>query len=317
MPLDQAIREPMPRDDYCPGGEPRSSPARARLSARTDSGEGGWKVRGRATGRRPETPDLYASRDVGRRYQLLRRGSSDETGGIPGLIPLAFHPEKHVARATAGLDRPERPAGHRGSSLLLDNVQHIRHTDPDRDQAEQWRYSSAPPLVGTVATERSPCGRDTTDSPRRHRRRADLANPEKPSSGTPPGGSSGGTPDRAVPARREGAGLIALLAADLLRRRAPLTTNGSARRRHRGDRSADGGSGNSGPSRIDVGAVWRHSDPPCPPQEWPPGPGRASPMYPIGCSTPRGRQRRAAGCRSCGALRPTDLRPSRPRLRQS
>ncbi len=87
---------------------------------------------------------------------LLRlRELQDETGGIPGLIPLAFHPENtplaDVPPSTGQLDLRVIAA----SRLLLDNVPHIKAywIQIGVKLAQVALYFGADDLVGTVVDE--------------------------------------------------------------------------------------------------------------------------------------------------------------------
>ncbi len=87
---------------------------------------------------------------------LLRlRALQDETGGIPGLIPLAFHPENtplaHLPSSTGQLDLRVIAA----SRLLLDNVPHIKAywIQIGTKLAQVALFFGADDLVGTVVDE--------------------------------------------------------------------------------------------------------------------------------------------------------------------
>jgi aminodeoxyfutalosine synthase len=87
---------------------------------------------------------------------LLRlRELQDETGGIPGLIPLAFHPENtplaDVPPSTGQLDLRVIAA----SRLLLDNVPHIKAywIQIGVKLAQVALYFGSDDLVGTVVDE--------------------------------------------------------------------------------------------------------------------------------------------------------------------
>jgi len=87
---------------------------------------------------------------------LLRlRELQDETGGIPGLIPLAFHPENtplaHLPSSTGQLDLRVIAA----SRLLLDNVPHIKAywIQIGTKLAQVALFFGADDLVGTVVDE--------------------------------------------------------------------------------------------------------------------------------------------------------------------
>jgi aminodeoxyfutalosine synthase len=87
---------------------------------------------------------------------LLRlRALQDETGGIPGLIPLAFHPENtplaHLPSSTGQLDLRVIAV----SRLLLDNVPHIKAywIQIGTKLAQIALSFGADDLVGTVVDE--------------------------------------------------------------------------------------------------------------------------------------------------------------------
>jgi aminodeoxyfutalosine synthase len=87
---------------------------------------------------------------------LLRlRALQDETGGIPGLIPLAFHPENtplsHLPTSTGQLDLRVIAV----SRLLLDNVPHIKAywIQIGTKLAQIALSFGADDLVGTVVDE--------------------------------------------------------------------------------------------------------------------------------------------------------------------
>ena len=87
---------------------------------------------------------------------LLRlRTLQDETGGIPGVIPLAFHPENtplsHLPPSTGQLDLRVIAA----SRLLLDNVAHIKAywIQIGTKLAQIALFFGADDLVGTVVDE--------------------------------------------------------------------------------------------------------------------------------------------------------------------
>jgi aminodeoxyfutalosine synthase len=87
---------------------------------------------------------------------LLRlRDLQDETGGIPGLIPLAFHPENtplaHLPASTGQLDLRVIAV----SRLLLDNVDHIKAywIQIGTKLAQIALFFGADDLVGTVVDE--------------------------------------------------------------------------------------------------------------------------------------------------------------------
>jgi aminodeoxyfutalosine synthase len=87
---------------------------------------------------------------------LLRlRALQDETGGIPGFIPLAFHPENtplaHLPPSTGRLDLRVIAA----SRLLLDNVPHVKAywIQIGTKLAQIALFFGADDLVGTVVDE--------------------------------------------------------------------------------------------------------------------------------------------------------------------
>ncbi len=87
---------------------------------------------------------------------LLRlRDLQDETNGIPGLIPLAFHPENtplaHLPASTGQLDLRVIAV----SRLLLDNVPHIKAywIQIGTKLAQVALFFGADDLVGTVVDE--------------------------------------------------------------------------------------------------------------------------------------------------------------------
>src|SRR4029079_7535095 len=87
---------------------------------------------------------------------LMRlRDLQDETGGIPGLIPLAFHPENtplaHLPASTGQLDLRVIAV----SRLLLDNVPHVKAywIQIGAKLAQIALFFGADALVGPVVDE--------------------------------------------------------------------------------------------------------------------------------------------------------------------
>ena len=164
MPLDEAIRRL--RDagmDSCPGGGAEIFARRVRdiICTNKISGERWLEVAREChrQGVRTNATMLYGHVETAeeRVDHLLRlRELQDETGGIPGLIPLAFHPENTPLAHLPPLDRTARPPRHRGlASPARQRPAHQGVLDPDRDQARPGR-----PLL-------------RRRRPRRHRRRRD------------------------------------------------------------------------------------------------------------------------------------------------
>ena len=162
-PLEAAIREL--RDagmDSCPGGGAEIFARRVRdiICKNKISGER-WLEVARAChglGVRTNATMLYGHVETPeeRVDHLLRlRDLQDETGGIPGLIPLAFHPENtplaHLPASTGQLDLRVIAA----SRLLLDNVPHIKAywIQIGTKLAQVALFFGADDLVGTVVDE--------------------------------------------------------------------------------------------------------------------------------------------------------------------
>ena len=134
LPLDEAIRQL--RDagmDSCPGGGAEIFARRVRdiICKNKISGERWLEVAREChrQGVKTNATMLYGHVETAeeRVDHLLRlRELQDETGGIPGLIPLAFHPENtplaDLPASTGQLDLRVIAA----SRLLLDNVPHVK-----------------------------------------------------------------------------------------------------------------------------------------------------------------------------------------------
>jgi aminodeoxyfutalosine synthase len=146
--LAQAIRELKDAGmDSCPGGGAEIFAKRVRdiICTNKISGERWLEVAREChrAGVKTNATMLYGHVETveERVDHLLRlRELQDETGGIPGLIPLAFHPENtplaHLPPSTGQLDLRVIAV----SRLLLDNVPHSEGVlDPDRHQARADR----------------------------------------------------------------------------------------------------------------------------------------------------------------------------------
>jgi len=148
--------------DSCPGGGAEIFARRVRdvICKNKISGERWLEVAREChrQGIRTNATMLYGhvETDEERVDHLLRlRALQDETGGIPGLIPLAFHPENtplaHLPPSTGQLDLRVIAA----SRLLLDNVPHIKAywIQIGTKLAQIALFFGADDLVGTVVDE--------------------------------------------------------------------------------------------------------------------------------------------------------------------
>jgi aminodeoxyfutalosine synthase len=148
--------------DSCPGGGAEIFAKRVRdvICKNKISGERWLEVAREChrQGIRTNATMLYGhvETDEERVDHLLRlRELQDETGGIPGLIPLAFHPENtplaHLPASSGQLDLRVIAA----SRLLLDNVPHIKAywIQIGTKLAQVALHFGADDLVGTVVDE--------------------------------------------------------------------------------------------------------------------------------------------------------------------
>lgn len=148
--------------DSCPGGGAEIFARRVRdiICKNKISGERWLEVAREChlQGIRTNATMLYGhvETDEERVDHLLRlRELQDQTGGIPGLIPLAFHPENtplaHLPPSTGRLDLRVIAA----SRLLLDNVPHIKAywIQIGTKLAQVALFFGADDLVGTVVDE--------------------------------------------------------------------------------------------------------------------------------------------------------------------
>jgi aminodeoxyfutalosine synthase len=162
-PIDQTIRELHAAGmDSCPGGGAEIFARRVRdiICKNKISGERWLEVAREChrQGVRTNATMLYGHVETAeeRVDHLLRlRELQDETGGIPGLIPLAFHPDNtplaHLPASTGQLDLRVIAA----SRLLLDNVPHIKAywIQIGTKLAQVALFFGADDLVGTVVDE--------------------------------------------------------------------------------------------------------------------------------------------------------------------
>jgi len=162
-PVDAAIREL--RDagmGSCPGGGAEIFARRVRdiICKNKISGERWLEVAREChrQGVRTNATMLYGHVETAeeRVDHLLRlRDLQDETGGISGLIPLAFHPENtplaHLPPSTGQLDLRVIAV----SRLLLDNIPHIKAywIQIGTKLAQVALFFGADDLVGTVVDE--------------------------------------------------------------------------------------------------------------------------------------------------------------------
>ncbi len=148
--------------DSCPGGGAEIFAKRVRdvICKNKISGERWLEVAREChrQGIRTNATMLYGhvETDEERVDHLLRlRELQDQTGGIPGLIPLAFHPENtplaHLPPSSGQLDLRVIAA----SRLLLDNVPHIKAywIQIGTKLAQVALHFGADDLVGTVVDE--------------------------------------------------------------------------------------------------------------------------------------------------------------------
>jgi aminodeoxyfutalosine synthase len=162
-PVGEAIRELHAAGmDSCPGGGAEIFAKRVRdiICTNKISGERWLEVAREChrQGVRTNATMLYGHVETAeeRVDHLLRlRELQDETGGIPGLIPLAFHPENttlaDLPSSTGQLDLRVIAA----SRLLLDNVPHIKAywIQIGVKLAQVALHFGADDLVGTVVDE--------------------------------------------------------------------------------------------------------------------------------------------------------------------
>jgi aminodeoxyfutalosine synthase len=162
-PVADAIRELHAAGmDSCPGGGAEIFARRVRdiICANKISGERWLEVAREChlQGVRTNATMLYGHVETAQERvdHLLRlRALQDETGGIPGFIPLAFHPENtplaDLPASTGQLDLRVIAA----SRLLLDNVPHIKAywVQIGAKLAQVALHFGADDLVGTVVDE--------------------------------------------------------------------------------------------------------------------------------------------------------------------
>jgi len=162
-PLAETIRELKAAGmDSCPGGGAEIFAKRVRdiICTNKISGERWLEVAREChrQGVRTNATMLYGHVETAeeRVDHLLRlRQLQDETGGIPGFIPLAFHPENtplaHLPASTGRLDLRVIAA----ARLLLDNVPHIKAywIQIGTKLAQVALFFGADDLVGTVVDE--------------------------------------------------------------------------------------------------------------------------------------------------------------------
>ena len=161
--LPRAIRELKDAGmDSCPGGGAEIFAKRVRdiICTNKISGERWLEVAREChrQGVRTNATMLYGHvESVEERVDHLMRlrDLQDETGGIPGLIPLAFHPENtplaHLPASTGQLDLRVIAV----SRLLLDNVPHVKAywIQIGAKLAQIALFFGADDLVGTVVDE--------------------------------------------------------------------------------------------------------------------------------------------------------------------
>ncbi len=148
--------------DSCPGGGAEIFAKRVRdvICANKISGERWLDVAREChrQGIRTNATMLYGHVETAeeRVDHLLRlRALQDETGGIPGFIPLAFHPENtplaHLPPSTGQLDLRVIAV----SRLMLDNIPHIKAywIQIGTKLAQVALFFGADDLVGTVVDE--------------------------------------------------------------------------------------------------------------------------------------------------------------------
>ncbi|MEP6995210.1 MAG: aminofutalosine synthase MqnE [Acidobacteriota bacterium] len=162
-PLAQAIAELHAAGmDSCPGGGAEIFARRVRdiICKNKISGERWLEVAREChrQGVRTNATMLYGHvESIEERVDHLMRlrDLQDETGGVPGLIPLAFHPENtplaHLPPSTGQLDLRVIAA----ARLLLDNVPHIKAywIQIGTKLAQVALFFGADDLVGTVVDE--------------------------------------------------------------------------------------------------------------------------------------------------------------------
>jgi aminodeoxyfutalosine synthase len=162
-PLDETIRLLKAAGmDSCPGGGAEIFAKRVRdiICTNKISGERWLEVAREChrQGVKTNATMLYGHVETAeeRVDHLLRlRDLQDETGGIPGVIPLAFHPENtplaHLPPSTGRLDLTVIAA----ARLLLDNVPHVKAywIQIGTKLAQVALFFGADDLVGTVVDE--------------------------------------------------------------------------------------------------------------------------------------------------------------------